>query len=269
MRRKRIPKNLSPLLSSSSPARPSPLSPPSLPVRVDRSRLALSSFPPTDSLFLPASYKDAANLFILTSRDGMPRSGERERRRLQPASNAAEVACAPSPPKIPIPLVSLSVVALARRNAAENRRSPPSTTPRWQTLRPPPDSLSNILARCDRVKRVKARQSCTIIEDRIVISWQRHPHSSDILFAIFFFFFRRRKRFAFLERTLTLLFSLSCRLRAPRNIIILLRKQNKRKAIAWSAERSSKENTLRACVRYEQRSNSFQTKAKINSARDL
>lgn len=134
------------------------------------------------------------------------REGERERRRLQPASNAAEVACAPSPPKIPIPLVSLSVVALARRNAAENRRSPPSTTPRWQTLRPPPDSLSNILARCDRVKRVKARQSCTIIEDRIVISWQRHPHSSDILFAIFFFF-RRRKRFAFLEHTL--LFSLS------------------------------------------------------------
>lgn len=44
----------------------------------------------------------------------MPRSGERRRdrekeregRRLQAASNAAEVACTPSPPKIPIPLVS-------------------------------------------------------------------------------------------------------------------------------------------------------------------
>lgn len=90
---------------------------------------------------------------------------------MQAASNAAEVACTPSPPKIPIPLVSpprgeQRIPFLSRRNAAENRRSPPrSATPRWQTLRPRPDSLSNIL-----VEERPTRHLCTIIEDRIAVA---------------------------------------------------------------------------------------------------
>ena len=146
-----------PPLSSSSPAPPSPLSPPSLP-RCVSTALALPSHPslrPTPFPSLPLIRTRQTCLFLrlaMGCRDPTRgRERERERRRLQPASNGAKVACTPSPPKIPIPLVSppheeRRGFFLSRRNAAENRRSPPrSATPRWQTLRPRPDSLSNIL----------------------------------------------------------------------------------------------------------------------------
>lgn len=209
MRRKRIPKNLSPLLSSSSPARPSPLSPPSLPVRVDRSRLALSSFPPTDSLFLPASYKDAANLFILTSRDGMPRSGERGREREEKVATSFQRGggCMRAEPTENTDPTCLSLRGCSR--AAERGRKPAiASFDHASVANFTPSTRLPFQYSCS-MRSGEAGESPPVVydhrrSDRYFVA--THPHSSDILFAIFFFF-RRRKRFAFLEHTL--LFSLS------------------------------------------------------------
>lgn len=89
---------------------------------------------------LLASYKDAANLFILTSRDGMPRSAVEAGDSRQPASSARGCMHAgpPGSPKYRAHLSpsSLPLAVFAYTPAErENRRPSHSDTPRRRTFR--------------------------------------------------------------------------------------------------------------------------------------
>lgn len=169
-----------PPLSSSSPAPPSPLSPPSLP-RCVSTALALPSHPslrPTPFPSLPLIRMRQTCLFLrlaMGCRDPTRgRERERERRRLQPASNGAEVACTPSPPKIPIPLVSppheeRRGFFLSRPKTGDRLLARPRLGGKLYALDPTPFPIFLSRSRCDRVNR-PARHLCTIIEDRIAVA---------------------------------------------------------------------------------------------------